>query len=307
MRFQGRYRDYILPDKLNSLSVSIFLDELKDTPGGVGANIAYSLALLGDEPILVGSVGPEATTYIDRLARSGVNTKYIHESNLPTASFNVITDGDQNQIGGFYPGAMFDSDMLTFARWQHEDPLVVVAPHDPKAMKQQVQECKEWSLRLFYDVGQQVSNLKGEDMRAGIETAEVLIVNEYEMTILSKKVGMSIGTIKSSVPVVVTTLGKDGSIIEGASISEPIRVGVAKPMLIADPTGAGDAFRSGFLHGYVRQWPLKTCAQLGATCAAFAIEQIGTQGHSFTFKKASKRYQDAFKEALTTKEEDARL
>ncbi len=298
MNFGGRYGDHIRPDKLDSLSISIFLEELKDAHGGVGANIAYSLALLGDEPYLVGSVGKDALLYMEKLAHEGVNISHVYESSLPTASFNVITDADQNQVGGFYPGAMFDSDTLTFAPWRDQNPLVVVSPHDPKAMKRQVEECKKWDLTLCYDIGQQVSNLSGEDMREGVEAAEILIVNDYELTVLGDKTGLGIDTIKASVPIVITTLGKDGSVIEGTKVEQPIRVGVAQPEQVFDPTGAGDAYRSGFLYGYARGWPLQTCAQLGAVCATYAIESMGTQAHRFTREQIAERYQTSFNEAL---------
>lgn len=301
MNFGGRYSDHIHPQKLDSLSISIFLKELKDAYGGVGANIAYSLALLGEEPILIGSVGKDALLYMEKLAHDGVNITHVYESALPTASFNVITDADQNQVGGFYPGAMFDSDTLTFAPWKDRSPLVVVSPHDPKAMKRQVKECKDWGLRLCYDIGQQVSNLPGDEMRAGVECAEILILNDYEITVLSQKTGLRIDEIKATVPIVITTLGKKGSIIEGAKVPKAITVGVAKPKQVADPTGAGDAFRSGFLYGYARDWPLKASSQLGAVCGTYAIETMGTQSHTFTVDEISKRYLETFKEILPEK------
>ncbi len=301
MNFSGRYSDYIHAQKLDSLSVSIFLKELKDAYGGVGANIAYSLALLGEEPILIGAVGKDALLYMEKLAHDGVNITHVYESTLSTASFNVITDSDQNQVGGFYPGAMFDSDTLTFAPWKEHKPLVVVSPHDPKAMKRQVKECKDWGLRLCYDIGQQVSNLPDDDMRAGVESAEVLILNDYELTVLSQKTGLGVSEIKAIVPIVITTFGKKGSVIEGATVPKPIPVGIAAPKRVADPTGAGDAFRSGFLYGYVRDWPLQSSAQLGAVCGTYAIETMGTQSHTFTIDGITERYRGTFNEELPNK------
>lgn len=298
MSFSGHYKDHIRPEKLDTLSISIFLNELTDAPGGVGANIAYSLALLGEAPVLLGAVGPDGLTYMERLAHHGVVIKHVHESKLPTASFNVITDDDQNQVGGFYPGAMFDSDELSFAPWKDESPLVVVSPHDPKAMRRQVAEAKEWGLQLCYDIGQQVSNLSGEEMTEGIQAAHILILNEYEMSVLSTKTGYSVDKIKATVPIVITTLGKEGSVIEGMDVPEAIHVGVVAPKQVADPTGAGDAFRAGFLYGFARKWPLKASAQLGAVCATYAIETLGTQGHTFDRKEVAIRYHAAFNEAL---------
>jgi adenosine kinase len=301
MRFGGRYSDHILPDKLDSLSISIFLEELKDAHGGVGANISYTLALLGEEPILLGSVGKDALLYMEKLAKHGVNITHVFESDLPTAAFNVITDADQNQVGGFYPGAMFDSDNLSFAPWKESGAIAVVAPHDPTAMKRQVQECRGLGLRLFYDIGQQVSNLPGDEMREGVESAEILILNEYELGVVSKKTGLSVEQIKSQVPIVITTLGKNGSTIEGKAVPEAIKVGIVPPKTIADPTGAGDAYRSGFLYGLAREWPLKDCAQLGATCAAYSVETTGTQAHFFTTDEITARYTETFKQDLPSK------
>lgn len=298
MRFSGSYQDHIRPEKLDSISISIFLDELHDAHGGVGANIAYSLALLGERPVLLGSVGSDGLLYMEKLAHHGVDISHVFESKLPTAAFNVITDSDQNQVGGFYPGAMFDSTSLSFEPWKDANPLVVVSPHDPKTMRKQVQECKEWGLRLCYDIGQQVSNLPGEEMAEGIAAAEILILNDYEMSVLSDKSGIAIADIKKQVPIVITTYGKDGSVIEGSHVPEPIKVGVAAPAQVADPTGAGDAFRAGFLYGHARGWPLLDSAQLGAVCASYAIEETGTQTHAFTAADINARYVTSFDQPL---------
>jgi adenosine kinase len=193
---------------------------------------------------------------------------------------------------------MSDSEALSFEPWKNQNPIVVVSPHDPKAMRRQVAECKKWNLRLCYDIGQQVSNLSAEEMREGLDAAEVLILNDYELSVLGKKSGRSIDAIKLHIPVVITTFGKNGSVIEGASVPKLIRVGVATPKQVADPTGAGDAFRSGFLYGLARAWPLKACAQLGAVCGTYAIEHVGTQAHYFTAAEITTRYMENFKEPL---------
>lgn len=298
MNFSGSYADHIHPEKLDRLSVSIFLDSVADSYGGVAANIAYTLALLGDEPILLGSVGPDGLLYMEKLAHHGVNIAHVFESKLPTATFTVMTDGQQNQIGGFYPGAMFDSESLQLQPWANQDALVIVSPHNPATMRAQVQECKELGLRLCYDIGQQVSNTQPEDMQAGIAAAELVIVNDYELSVLAKKTGRTVDDIKKHVPVVVTTFGPHGSRIEGVAVPEPIEVGVAEPQQIVDPTGAGDAYRGGFLYGYARGWDLRACAQLGAACASFALEHHGTQAHTWTTHTLAERYSHAFGDTL---------
>jgi adenosine kinase len=299
MNFDGKYKDFIKPDKIHVLSISIFLKALQDTPGGVAANIAYSLSLFGEKPVLLGSVGKDATSYIQSLKKRKIDTSSIHYSKLPTASFNVITDMDDNQVGGFYPGAMFDSASLKFSPWKGKDVFVVISPHDPVAMKRQVEECKKYKFRLFYDVGQQVSNIPAEDIVRGVVNAEVLIVNDYELSVLCEKTQIKPEKLKTQVPIVITTLGKKGSIIEGKNVPNPIHIGIAKPNEIVDPTGAGDAYRAGFLYGYVRGYDLKICGQMGALSAVYAVEKRGTQEHTFSVTAFKKRYKENFGETLT--------
>ena len=298
MHFAGRYADLIQPDKLDSLAILPLVDSLTVAFGGVGANIAYSLALLGEKPILLGSVGTDVGDDIKKLQQLGVETNHIHVSALPTATFMAITDGSQSQIGGFYPGAMADSATLTLKPWAKENPLVVVSPHDPRAMKRQVEECKDWGLRLCYDPGQQVITAPAEDLLEGIEAATIMMVNEYELALLCKRTGYSVEQVKEKVPILVTTLGQGGSLLDGADVQEPLKVGIAKPLREADPTGAGDAYRGGFLYGFAHDWPLLACAQFGAVTAAYAVEVQGTQSHQVTFEKAYARFQRTFGAAL---------
>lgn len=295
MNFKGSYRDIIQPDKLHVLSVSMLLDKLEDSRGGIGANIAYSLAQLGEKPALVGSVGHDAQEYINDLAAFGIDTSHIHFSELPTASFNVITDSDDNQVGGFFQGAMGDSEEVSFRSWAGQDVLAVVAANNPQAMNRQVRECQELGFRMIYDPGQQVTD-NVVDLAAGIAGAEVVFLNDYELGILCRKLGQTAEELKRQVPVLITTLGKDGSLIEGSKVTEPLKIGVAKVEPV-DPTGAGDAYRAGFLYGYLRQWDLKKCGQLGATVASFIIEKHGTQ-QAFSKAAAQERYRQNFNEEI---------
>ncbi len=298
MNFPGRYKDAIHPEKLHVLSLSVLLDKLEETPGGVGANIAAASARLGEKPILLGSVGSEAGDYMKHLTEIGVDTSHVHTSNLSTASFNVITDMDDNQVGGFYPGAMADSKSLSLKPWKKQSVFVSVSAHDPAGMKAQVEQCKKYGLRLLYDPGQQVSNSAVNDLVEGLQAAEILIVNDYEMGVLCKKVNTDPQTLKANIPVVITTLGKDGSLIEGAAVTAPLKIAAAKTAKLLDPTGAGDAYRAGFLYGYLRQWELVKCGQLGSVVASFIVEQHGTQV-AFSKQSVINRYQEAFNEGIT--------
>lgn len=291
MVFPGEFSQVIQADKLHVLSLSVLINKLQDTRGGVAANIAYSLALLGDHPVLYGSAGQEAKSYIEDLARLGVDTQFVHYSHLPTATFTVMNDQRNCQIGGFYPGAMSDAQSLNFDQFT-PDAFYVISPHDPTQMAKQVQICQAKKLRLFYDVGQQATNISAEDIRQGIKAAELLIVNDYEMGVLVEKTGWTQADIISQVKTCVITLGSNGCDIyqDGKSVTVP----ALRVQDVIDPTGAGDAFRAGFLYGFVRNFPAAKCAELGSTAAAYAIEQLGTQSHTFTPEAFFARHQSNY-------------
>ena len=298
MNFSGNYHDLIDVTKLQVLSLSVLVDSLKVSEGGISANIAFYLAALGEHPTLLGSIGSDAQDYLNRLGALGIDISAVHISELPTAAFNVLTDTSGNQVGGFYSGAMSDADSLSFVPWAKEsDLLTCLSAHDPKAMRRQSEECLEHGIRMVYDPGQQVSTLPPEDLKLGIKAAEVVIVNEYELSLLCSRTGLTEELLKSEVPLLVCTLGDRGSTIRGKSIPDFIHVDVAKPHEIVDPTGAGDAFRAGFLYGYLRQWELVQCGQLGSVVASFALEHHGPQT-TITLEEVMNRYYQTFNERI---------
>lgn len=298
MDFPGSYKDVIKPDKLHVLSISVLLKKMRDTHGGVAANIAYTLALLGKKPILLGSVGKDAAGYITKLKKLGVNTKHVHFSKLPTAAFNVITDMQDNQVGGFYPGAMTDTKKISLKVWKNSSAFILISPNDPALMRRLVQECKKYKLKYMYDFGQQVSNTSAEDLAEGVKHAEIIIANDYEMAVLCEKIKVSMSELKTKTPVCITTLGEKGSLVEGAQLEKAVQVKAVKPKKVVDPTGAGDAYRAGFIYGYTQGWDLKKCAQLGSTTAAYAVENQGTQEHFFTDSQFRKRFEQSFNNKL---------
>lgn len=298
MNFSGKYQDVIHHKKLDVLSVSVLVDTMQVAPGGNGANITYSLALLGETPILLGSVGKDAKSYVDELTTAGIDTSHIHFSHLPTATFNVMTDSMHNQVGGFYPGAMSDSAKLKLKPWYGKNIIMCISAHDPAAMRSQIEECRKNSIRLFYDPGQQVNNISGTDLLAGINASEVVIVNEYEHSLLCEKTRLSPGDLRKQLPLIITTHGSRGSTLEGTLIKKTIHIPSVKPSQLADPTGAGDAYRAGFLYGYLRQWELTKCGNLGAVIASLIIEEYGTR-YRFSKHQVTTRYIEAFHEELT--------
>ncbi len=288
MLYAGRFADVIHPEKVHVLSLSVLLEDLHETHGGVAANISYTLGLLGDSPILYGSVGINGREYMDTLKKFGVDTSKVHYSKLPTASFSVITDTDDCQVGGFYPGAMSDAEILSITEFAKDDVFVVISPHDPKQMAVQVEECKSLKKKYCYDIGQQVSNISEKELRVGLQGADVVICNDYEMAVLSEKTGWSQEKICKMVPVVVITLGAKGSDVYEKNTYT--RVPALKDVASVDPTGAGDAYRAGFLYGYIRGESAVICSQIGSVAAAFCIESHGTQEHMFTRATFRQRY-----------------
>jgi adenosine kinase len=230
----------------------------------------------------------------------GIDTSGVHLSKLPTGSFSVLTDSSGNQVGGFYPGAMGDAEHISFLPWVEtgEDIIACISAHDPGAMRRQTEECLNHKIRLVYDPGQQVSTVPAEDLKRGVEAAEVLMVNEYELSTLCKRTGISETELQTSVPILVTTHGEHGSRIFDSRQPDPIEIGIAKPAQYVDPTGAGDAYRAGFLYGHLRQWGISQCGRLGAVLASFALEHRGPQA-PFSRDAVIKRYQETFNEEVT--------
>jgi adenosine kinase len=278
MNFSGSFSDLIDPSKLNVLSLSILVDSLKIAEGGTGGNIAYNLACLGEQPNLIGSIGHDGNNYIERLKGLGVNVENVWKSEQPTASFSVLTDSLNNQVGGFYPGAMGDSKSHDLSIFEKPDVIVCVSADDPRAMLSYMEKAKSNpSLKLIYDPGQQVNSLSKESLRYGLEVADILILNEYELAQLCNITAVDAQELSSKIPVVITTYGENGCELSGKAMESPLKIGIATARQTTDPTGAGDGFRAGFIYGYQKDWPLETCCQLGACVASFVVEEFGPQ------------------------------
>lgn len=280
------------------MSLSVLIDQLTNSRGGTAANIAYSLALLGEQPILLGSVGLDATDYVDSLKRLGVDTSHVHKSDLPTPTFTVMTDSEDNQIGGFYPGAMADISQLSLKPWYNSNALVVISANDPTGMDQLVKECQAHHLDYAYDVGQQVTNITVNQLKKGLSQAKILFVNDYELGTILGRTGYTQADLERMIPLIVTTLGARGTKISGSSLKSLLQIQAVKGVKVVDPTGAGDSYRSGFLYGYLRGYELTICAELGSTVATYTIEKHGTQTHVFTLDEVIKKHYSAYERKI---------
>ena len=294
MTFPGYFRDHILPDKLDSISLSFLVDSYRKRRGGIAPNIAYTLALLGERPHVMATVGEDFTEYRSWLECKGVDTSMMKV--IPgeaTASFFCNTDRSNNQIASFYPGAMGYATQLSFRNWEGERPdLVVISPNDPEAMKQYVIECRELGIPYLYDPSQQIVRLTGEELRSGIAGGLALFINDYEFGLVQKMTGMTAQDMLQTLQFIVVTCGRHGSTVYTREVEYHIPVILPEPL--AEPTGVGDAYRGGFLAGYSHNLALDTCAQMGALAATYCLEQEGTQGHAYTLVEFIKRFRTHF-------------
>ena len=281
MTFPGRFTEQLVAEQLDRVSLSFLVDELEVRRGGVAANIAFGLASLGLEPLLVGAVGEDFNAdYRSWLSRHGVDTSAVHVSELRhSARFMCTTDEDNNQMASFYTGAMEEARFIELAPIRArvgELDLVVVSPNDPEAMVRHTQECRQLGLEFVADPGQQLARMDGAQVRRLVDGAAYLITNDYERTLLESKTGWSSREVLDRVGHRITTMGAKGAVIDDAhgTVAE---VPAAAERRRVDPTGVGDAFRAGFLAGLAWRRSLERCTQIGAMMATYVLESVGTQ------------------------------
>lgn len=296
MDFPGLFKDHILPDKIHALNVSFLVNTLKKMRGGTAPNIAYSLSLIGEKPVIVGTAGKDFYEYRDWLNENGVDTSYIRilEDDF-TASCFITTDLSNNQITGFYPGAMSKDSEITLKGVDISDvSMAVIAPTDPVAMVKWAKECKELGVPYLYDPGMQIPRLSIGELIEGILGAKIVIFNEYEYTMMLEKTGLSKEVILNSVDMIVETLGAKGSILR--TRTKRAHIPAARPLEVVDPTGAGDAYRAGLVKGYFEGVSLEVMGRYASVSAVYAVEHKGGTNHKYTFKEFEKRYMDNFGE-----------
>ncbi|MDX6243247.1 MAG: adenosine kinase [Frankiales bacterium] len=300
MTFPGKFADQLLPDQLHRVSLSFLVDHLDIRRGGVAANIAYSMAVLGETPVLVAAAGMDCGDYRGWLDDHGVDTASLHVSTTAhTARFLCTTDLDNNQIASFYPGAMSEASQIALPPVIDrlgeavDDVLVLVSPNDPDAMLRHTREARELGIAFAADPSQQLARMEGPAVRELIEGARFLFTNDYEWGLVTSKTGWSHEDILGRVGAWVVTHGAKGSVIHRAG-QEDVAIPVAQEMRIADPTGVGDAFRAGFLTGTAWGLDLERSAQVGSLMATYVLETVGTQEYEFEREEFVKRFADSY-------------
>jgi adenosine kinase len=294
MSFPGHFREHILPDQIHQVSLSFLVDSMRKQRGGCAPNIAYTLALLGERPTVMATVGQDFAEYRAWLEDVGVDTSAIVE--VPgefTSSFFVNTDLDNNQIASFYIGAMGWADRLSFYTLDREAiELAIVSPNAPAAMVKYPRECQELGIPYIYDPSQQIVRLSGEELLAGARGARMLIVNDYEFGLIRNKTGLSEEGLLELPEITIVTRGAEGSTIyaEGQVWTIP----AVPPDSMAEPTGVGDAYRAGIIKGMLRHYPWPTTGRIAALAATYVLERYGTQDHCYTLDEFATRYRQVF-------------
>ena len=297
MTFRGRFRDSLVVEQLDKISLSFLADELEIRRGGVAANIAFGMANLGQRPILVGSVGEDFADYRSWLERHGVDCESVHVSDTRhTARFVCTTDDDMAQIATFYAGAMSDARLIELgpiAQRVGGLDLVLIGANDPEAMLRHTQECRTRGIPFIADPSQQLAFADGPEIRRLVDGAAYLFTNEYEAHLTEQKTGWSPEEIMRRVDVRIVTRGSNGVTIHRKG-EDVISVSVAREVRKADPTGVGDAFRAGFLTGLSGGLDLRRCAELGSMLATYVIETVGTQEYQLGQEHFLGRLADAY-------------
>lgn len=297
MRYPGRFRDHILPDQLENITLSFLVDSMQRQRGGVATNIAYTYKLLNGNPTLFSTVGQDFGDYRRWLEEMGIDTTHLVEISTEfTASFFCNTDRDGKQISSFYSGAMLRASDYSLAdQGLTTAQLVLIGAGDPVAMLNQAAECKALGIPFALDPSWQVARFSGEEMITYFPDATYLFCNDYEAAIIQNKTGWSLDELKQKVDILVITHSEKGSMIYTNYGRGPtFEIPVAQPERVVNPTGAGDAYRGGFFAARHVDLPLDVCGRVGALSAVYAIEHAGPIDHKFTLAEFGVRYEANF-------------
>jgi adenosine kinase len=292
MSFPGKFTEHFLPEHMNRVSLSFLVDTMDKRRGGCAPNIAYTLALLGERPRLMGTAGQDFDDYRRWLEAAGVDTSLVTQvADKFTASFFCSTDSESNQIASFYTGAMANAAELSF-RTIEGARMVIISPNDPAAMVQYAEECRTLRIPFIWDPGQQCARMNGDELRAGLAGSAIVICNDYEFELIRQKTGLDEDGVFAQTGALIVTRGENGSTVRYGAREIP--VAAVPPHRLVDPTGVGDAFRGGLLKGLAMDADLEICCRIGSMAATYALEHLGGQSHAYTWEEFRVRYRAHF-------------
>jgi adenosine kinase len=293
LQFQDRFKSHILPDKIHILNVSFLVPDMRREFGGCAANIAYSLRLLGDRGVPMATAGHDFAPYAERMVAQGIAVDHIRVvDGTFTAQAFITTDLDDNQITAFHPGAMQHAHLNQVSDAGSGIALGIVAPDGRQAMIEHAAQFAAAKIPFIFDPGQGMPMFGAEELKTFIAQARWVAVNDYEWGMLEQKTGFTVSDVLAQVEALVVTRGAEGSIVytKGRTLTVPC----ARPEAVVDPTGCGDAYRAGLIHGLLHGLDWETTGRVASLMGAIKIESRGPQNHSFTPAEFDRRYRDNF-------------
>jgi adenosine kinase len=293
LQFPDRFGSHILPDKIHILNVAFMVPEMRREFGGCAANIAYSLKLLGDRGVPMATAGVDFAAYRERLVTLGIEVDHIRAvEGTFTAQAFITTDLDDNQITAFHPGAMQFAHLNAVADAGPDMVLGIVAPDGRQAMIEHAAQFAAANIPFIFDPGQGMPMFGAEELKTFIRQARWIAVNDYEWGLLQQKTGFEVSDVTAQVEALVVTRGAEGSIIyvQGRALTIPC----VTPKAIVDPTGCGDAYRAGLIHGLLQGLDWESTGRIASLMGAIKIETRGPQNHTFTRAEFDQRYRINF-------------
>jgi adenosine kinase len=295
MDFPGMFSDHILAGKEHNINLSFIVNKFARRRGGTAGNVSFGLGLLKTKHILFSTAGMDFNSYKKEFEELGIVTKYIQiDEKQYTATGFAVTDKKDNQIWGYFYGAAEQIADLKLRNVAKKSDLVLIGPSGAKGSMSMIKQCISLGFNYMFDPGFILTQVDDRDLKIGVQNCSYLIGNDYEIALIQKRIPGFKKIIKDKT--LITTLGKKGALIQ--TNNGEIFIKAARPEKVVDPTGAGDAWRAGFLAGLTREFDLKTCAGMGSVLASFCIEQYGTQEYKFTKAGFTKRYQETYNTVL---------
>ena len=292
MVFQDHFKHHILPEKIHVLNVAFLVPEMRREFGGCAANIAYNLRMLGEDPLIMATVGDDFQPYAYRCEKVGFDRTHIRQiEDTFTAQAFITTDLDDNQITAFHPGAMNFSHHNSVKDAKNVG-LGIVAPDGRDGMMAHAREFDECGIPFIFDPGQGLPMFSGDELVDFISKADYVTVNDYEGELLLERTGYSLGKLASFVKALIITKGAQGSVIYAGG--HQIEIPSVQPKAIVDPTGCGDAYRAGLLYGISHGMDWYTTGMLASLLGAIKIAYRGGQNHEFDRKTIDQYYFEAY-------------
>ncbi len=293
MVFHDRFKNHILPDKVHILNVSFLVPVMRREYGGCAGNIAYNLKLLGEEPLIMATVGHDFEPYMQWMCQNSLSREFIRIlDNNYTGQAYITTDEDDNQITAFHPGAMNSSHLNAVPIGRDDINIGIVSPDGKEGMLLHAKQFSELDIPFIFDPGQGIPMFNGEELIGFLDQATWVTVNDYESELMQQRTGLSLEQIAERVDALIVTLGAQGSKIY--THGQCLNIPVAKPKVLLDPTGCGDAYRAGILYGLINELDWEITGRIASLMGAIKIEHNGTQNHAFDLETFKDKYRENF-------------